>query len=238
MFDAKVVLYACLLTAIFPSLIQVATNTWREGFVYAPFLYSIYLSLNIKKSINVLLYIIVFLFIVNIRAEIGIASIIFFILYNFIFVDKRSKKITSLQKSMYFTLFIFMLLFSYKMGLFEYFKNADSSSLEYQFNAYNEASNEFSESNSISNRLRNGGFAGRILLFFYTPFVPMPPSVFAMNTIYFYSFFISIGDILWYFILPVSVISMKSGINDLNISRFSKSYLIMFIAGIDRKSGV
>ena len=232
MFDAKVVLFACVLTSLFPPLIQVATNTWREGFVYAPFLYSIYLSLNIKKNINILLYLIVFLFVVNIRAEIGIASLVFFILYNFIFVDKGKKKISLLQKGMYFSIFLFMILLFYNMGLFEYFNYSNASSLEYQYNAYNDMSNEFSGNNSISNKLRNGGLVGRVLLFFYTPFVPIPPPVFATKTFDFYSFFISIGAIIWYFIFPISVISIKNGLNDLNLSRFSKSYLITFIIGI------
>ncbi len=231
-FDNRIIVSACFLTSLFPPFIQVATGTWREAFVYAPFMYSVYLSVKTKKTTDIFLFIAVFLLMVNIRAEIGIASVLFFLAYNYFFTGRESIKVPGTGKGLYFIFFMALLFASYQMDLFEYFKYKDSTSLDYQFNAYNEMANEHSDENSIARLLRNSGLPGRACLFFYTLFVPVPPPIVAAGSDNFHSVFISAGAFIWYLVFPVSIAGIIKGFKDINLEKFSKSYFLTFVIGI------
>lgn len=218
-----------VLTVFFPGLIIVATNSWRESFVYTPFLFSIYCCLNIKNLTTLLSYFGAFLFLANIRLEAAITSLIFFISFKYIFVGEEQKQNKSIANN---RLFIFIgitsgLLFAYSKGLFEYLKWVDSVSLETQMEAYNIMSNnKIGSENSISNSLRGNGIIGKIFLFIYTLFVPLPPPVFSTVKITFYSVFNSVGAFLWYLILPFSILGLRKGSKDEKIWCFSKAIFV------------
>jgi hypothetical protein len=228
-FNKKVVLYSCLLTCLYPLIIQVATGTWRDGFSYAPFLYSIYLAMNPKNIKQVMVYFLIVLFLMNIRMEIGITSLVFFLTYNYVFATnlKHNRKFNKV----YLLFILLALIFVYQTGQLNYLNYAKTSSIEYQVNAYNEKSNEYSDGSSLSNKLRNFGLAGRGALCIYTLFVPLPPPVFAANTNYFHYYFTSLGAIMWYFIFPLAIVEMINLKNE-KLVQISKPYLVTFIFGI------
>lgn len=229
----ETLIYACLMTSLFPLIIQVTDGTWREGFIYAPFLYSIYLAINLKNTKYLLFFFITFLFIINIRMEVGIASLIFFILYNYVFLDKYGKTNKPyINKSISIGALIIGIMFCLYIGLFEYLNYSTSASLEYQIEAYNEASNEMSEGNSIANTLRNMGFLGKLLLFFYSLFSPIPPPAFTVPIPYFHYYFISLGSIIWYFVFPVSIFGLIKELKNKELLSFVKSLLITLVFGI------
>jgi hypothetical protein len=228
-FNEKVVWYSCLLTCLYPLIIQVATGTWRDGFTYAPFLYSIYLAMNHKNIKQVVVFLLIVLFLMNIRMEIGIASLAFFLIYNYVFATNLNNR-KKLNK-VYLLFILLALIFSYQTGQLNYLNYAKASSIEYQINTYNEKSNEYSENNSLSNKLRNSGIAGRGALCIYTLFVPLPPPVFMANTNYFHYYFISLGAIMWYFIFPIATVEIINFKNE-KLVQISKSYLTTFIIGI------
>jgi hypothetical protein len=233
-FSEKVLISGCILTCLFPGLIQVATNSWRESLVYTPFLLSIYLAININRAKNLILYFLTFMFLANIRLEIGVISLTFFVLFNFVFLNKKELDWISLMSSKLLLLLLLLtvIFFAFQNGLFEYLKFEKSSSLSYQMGAYTEMSNETTDDNSISNTLRNAGLIGRFLLFFYTLFAPIPPPGFFQRSFTFYNLFISIGAIFWYFLMPIAVIGMLNNFKKYNLSSFTKSFFISFVLGI------
>lgn len=228
LFKNNVLIYACLMTSLFPMLIQVADGTWREGLVYAPFLYSIYLSMNLKTAKHLILFFIIFLFIINIRMEIGIVSILFLISYNYFFENKNTlENREKSNKYIYGFILLGAIVYCLYLGLFEYLNYSNSASIEYQMDVYREKSNELSDATSISNILRNSGVIGNLILFIYTLFSPLPPPLFASQTILFHNVFISIAAIIWYFVLPFSLMGLIRNIKRENLSKITKSFLVI-----------
>lgn len=229
-FDKKVVLKAGFLTVLFPGLIQVAAGTWREAIVYTLFMYLVYLSLNLKLK-NIILYILTFFILANVRMEVAVVSFVFLICYNYVFVsEKNMSRMTESYLYLFLVIITFFILYNYR--LFEYLNSEQSSSLLYQKNAYDGEISFYSETDSVTTNLRHRGFLGRILLFFYSLLAPIPPPVFAVRPVSFFNLFISIGHIMWYFIFPVSMVSIINTIKNKITSSFSKSFLVTFILGI------
>jgi hypothetical protein len=225
-FHEKTLIYACLMTCFFPSLLQINVVILRESFIIAPFIYSVYLSINQKSIKNTLLFVATLVFMLNIRLEIGGMAFLFYILYNYVFISKNKNDANGIIRIM---LFIVALVFS--LQFINSLNDLDYWSPKRQMAAYDQRSQESMAGASISRSLRQGGIIGRLVLFFYCAFVPVPPHV-----IYFpflHNFLLCWGNIVWYFVLPVSVFEITKTIRKKNnISSFSLSFFVVFVSAI------
>jgi hypothetical protein len=227
-FKKKVVLSACLMTCFFPSLLQTNIAILREGFIVAPFLFSMYLSQKIKKSEKnsatikyIILFLLTLLWIANIRFEVGGIALLFFVIYNYIFIDKPSVKSYIFLGVLIVLAVVFVLPNVVGLQLTEYY-NLNSKREHFD-------SVSLTQVDSLTASLRQQGFIGRFILFFYCFFQPIPPHLFANITIPHY-YLLAVGNILWYFMLPISVIEIFKNIKQKTYSGFSKSFLIASIA--------
>lgn len=160
--------------------------------------------------------------------EIGIVSILFLISYNYFFENKNTlENREKSNKYIYGFILLGAIVYCLYLGLFEYLNYSNSASIEYQMDVYREKSNELSDATSISNILRNSGVIGKFILFIYTLFSPLPPPLFASQTILFHNVFISIAAIIWYFVLPFSLMGLIRNIKRENLSKITKSFLVI-----------
>lgn len=226
-FNEKNLLYACLMTCFFPSLIQSNTAILREGMVIAPIMYCVYLSSKQSSVKNVLLFVLTLIYILNIRFEMGVVVIIFYILYNMVFVSK--KNINAIKIIMIIT---FIILSISSLRYIRSLDNMNYWSLENKIEHLKEKSLAINGSeSSLSTSLRQGGIFSKTILFFYCMYVPVPPDITVSPNLY--NGFLAIGNILWYFILPISIIAMIKDIKAKSTTcNFSKSFLITFISAI------
>jgi len=227
--NERVLLGACLLTCFFPSLIQTNIVILREGFIVAPFLLAIYLSQKFKYAITrkkikyIVFLLLTLLWIGNIRFEVSVIVCIFFLLYNYVFVNRFSIKNWLFLGITVALALLFVTPYITGLQLTEYYDITTKREF------FDSLSSE--KTDSITGYLRHLGFIGRIVLFFYCAFMPLPIFLFSHPSIPHYCF-LAIGNVMWYFILYVSVIEIFSNIRHKVYTAFSKSFTVIFIAVI------
>jgi hypothetical protein len=229
-FKEQVLLSACLMTCVFPSLVERYIIIMREGFIIAPFLFSVYLSQKIKNTEGVgklkyaCLFLLTILWIGNIRFEISAIAILFFFLYNYVFTDKAFS----------FKNYVFLCGVAILAALF-ILPNIVGVQLteHYDLSAKMESFDTQSLENvdSLTSSLRHRGFIGRFILFFYCAFMPVPPHVISnLSTPHYY--LLAAGNVMWYFMLPVSMVGIFRNIKQKTFSGFSKSFLVIALVAI------
>jgi hypothetical protein len=228
-FKENVLLGASLLTCVFPSLVQTNIVILREGFIVAPFLLAVYLSQKIKhadawkKSKSIAFLLLTILWIGNIRFEVCVPVVLFFVLYNYVFAGKFSIKNWLFLGIIAALAALFVLPNITGLQLTEY----------YDINAKRELfdTRSLENSDSISGALRHSGFIGRFLLFFYCAFMPLPVYLFSNLAIPHY-YLLAAGNMMWYFVLFASVMEIFRNIKQKKFLGFSKSFLIIALAVI------
>jgi hypothetical protein len=120
-------------------------------------------------------------------------------------------------------LFVLPVVFPHMTGLIEYYdlnskmERLDARSLE--------------DAGSLSTSLRHRGLAGRFFLFFYCAVLPIPPHVFVNPGVLHY-YLLGAGHVLWYFVLPVSVVEIVRVIRRKLYPAFSRSFLALAVVNI------
>jgi hypothetical protein len=227
-FNEKILLNACLMTCIFPSLVEISTAILREGFTVAAFLFSVYLSQKIKntggagKLKYILLLLLAILWMANMRFEVSVAATLFFVLYNYVFTDNFSLK--------NYVYLCFIALLAVLLVL----PNIVALQLDYyNLNSKRELldARSLEQADSLTASLRHQGFAGRFFLFFYCTLLPIPPHLFSYPAVPHY-YLLAMGNVLWYFVLPISSIEIFGNIRRKVYPAFSKSYLAVSIAAV------
>jgi hypothetical protein len=226
-FKEKILLNACLLSCVFPLLVETSTAILREGFTTAPFLLFVYLSQKIKNAtgggkIKYLVFLsLVFLWIANIRFEVSMIAVLFYVLYNHVFTGEfRVKNYIYLGViALLAAILVLPNVAALQTGYFDLNRREEFEGLE-KYGA-----------DSLSASLRQQGFFARFFLFFYCAILPIPPTVFFHPGIPHY-YLMAAGNVLWYFALPASVIEIFRIIKRKECPAFSKSFLITTVAAI------
>jgi hypothetical protein len=228
-FNEKIVLYACLMACVFPSLVEMSTAILREGFTTAPFLFAVYLSQKIKNERDtgkfkyITLFLLAILWMANIRFEVSVVAALFFVIYNYVFTDGFSWKNYIFLGFIAVLAVLLVLPNIVALQLTEYFSlNSKMARLDMR---------SLEQVNSLTTSLRHQGLAGRVFLFFYCATMPIPSPVFQHPAVPHY-YLLAAGHVLWYFALPVSVIEISRNIMRKVYPAFSKSFLVVAVAAV------
>jgi hypothetical protein len=226
-FKEKMLLSACLLSCVFPLLVETSTSICREGFTTAPFLLSVYLSQKIKNATGgrkikyLVFFSLVFLWIANIRFEVSLIAVLFYVFYNHVFTGEfRVKNYIYLGAiALLAAILVLPNVAALQTGYFDLGRREAFEALEkYSID-------------SLSASLRQQGPVARLFLFLYCAILPIPPNVFFHPDIPHY-YLLAAGNVLWYFALPASVIEIFRIMARKECPAFSKSFIIIAVAAI------
>lgn len=184
---------AALLTMFFPILLKYFLGSLREALAVPIILFGIYSVLS-ERKLSGLWVVLSFFLLSVIRLDWAATFIVFVFFYYTVGLPKK------LRLKIYSRVFVIGFLFV-SLGVF-LISNGYFDISYYEGDKIERITNEnlgFSNAGSLSSKLINMGVIGRVILFFYVFFVPIPPPIINAKISLIEPFLTSIGAVFWYF---------------------------------------